>query len=56
MNSTAVSLLANSNAGIDENQEMEVTIGSVSIFIGPSGSTRLSDLEIRRQESPKQKS
>jgi hypothetical protein len=43
MNSTAFSLLANSNAGIDENQEMEVTIGSLSIFIGPSGSTRLSD-------------
>jgi hypothetical protein len=43
MNSTAFSLLANSSAGIDENQEMEVTIGSLSIFIGPSGSTRLSD-------------
>jgi hypothetical protein len=44
MNSTTFSLLANSSAGIDENQEMEVTIGSLSIFIGPSGSTRLSDL------------
>jgi hypothetical protein len=43
MNSTAFLLSANSNAGIDENQEMEVTIGSLSIFIGPSGSTRLSD-------------
>jgi hypothetical protein len=43
MNSMAFSLLANSSAGIDENQEMEVTIGSLSIFIGPSGSTRLSD-------------
>jgi hypothetical protein len=43
MNSTAFSLLANSSAGIDENQEMELTIGSLSIFIGPSGSTRLSD-------------
>jgi hypothetical protein len=44
MNSMAFSLLANSSAGIDEDQEMEVTIGSLSIFIGPSGSTRLSDL------------
>jgi hypothetical protein len=43
MNSTAFSLLAHSSAGIDENQEMELTIGSLSIFIGPSGSTRLSD-------------
>jgi hypothetical protein len=43
MNSTAFSLLANNSAGIDENQEMELTIGSLSIFIGPSGSTRLSD-------------
>jgi hypothetical protein len=39
----AFSLLANSSAGIDENQEIEVTIGSLSIFVGPSGSTRLSD-------------
>jgi hypothetical protein len=37
-------LLANSSAGIDKNQEMELTIGSLSIFIGPLGSTRLSDL------------
>jgi hypothetical protein len=44
MNSMAFSLLANSSAGIDGNQEMELTIGSLSIFIGPSGSTRLSDL------------
>jgi hypothetical protein len=43
MNSTTFLLLANSSAGIDENQEMELTIGSLSIFIGPSGSTRLSD-------------
>jgi hypothetical protein len=43
MNSMAFSLLANSRAGIDENQEMELTIGSLSIFIGPSSSTRLSD-------------
>jgi hypothetical protein len=43
MNSMAFSLVANSSAGIDENQEMELTIGSLSIFIGPSGLTRLSD-------------
>jgi hypothetical protein len=43
MNSMAFSLLANSSAGTDKNQEMELTIGSLSIFIGPSGSTRLSD-------------
>jgi hypothetical protein len=36
-------LLANSSAGIDESQEIEVTIRSLSIFIEPSGSTRLSD-------------
>jgi hypothetical protein len=43
MNSTAFSLLANSSAGIDENQEMELTIRNLSILIGPSGSTRLSN-------------
>jgi hypothetical protein len=43
MNSMAFSLVANSSTGIDENQEMELTIGSLSIFIGPSGLTRLSD-------------
>jgi hypothetical protein len=43
MNSTAFLLVANSSAGIDKNQEMELTIGSLSIFIGPSGLTRLSD-------------
>jgi hypothetical protein len=43
MNSMAFLLLANSSAGINENQEMELTIGSLSIIIGPSGSTRLSD-------------
>jgi hypothetical protein len=36
-------LLANSSAGIDENQEVELTIGSLSIFNGPLGLTRLSD-------------
>jgi hypothetical protein len=43
MNSMVFSLLANSSTEIDGNQEMELTIGSLSIFIGPSGSTRLSD-------------
>jgi hypothetical protein len=43
MNSTAFSLLANSNPEVDENQEMELTFGSLSFYIGPSGSTRLSD-------------
>jgi hypothetical protein len=43
MNSTAFSLLANSSAEVDKNQEMELTIGSLSIFIGPSGSYCLSD-------------
>jgi hypothetical protein len=42
MNSTAFSLLANSSAEIDENQEIELTIGSLSILIEPSAS-RLSD-------------
>jgi hypothetical protein len=36
-------LLANSNPEVDENQEMELTIGSLSFYVGPSGSTRLSD-------------
>jgi hypothetical protein len=43
MNSTAFSLLANSSAEVDENQEMELTIKSLNIFIGPSGSSHLSD-------------
>jgi hypothetical protein len=43
MNSTAFLLLANSNAEVDGNQEMELTVGSLSIFIGPSGSSRLSN-------------
>jgi hypothetical protein len=44
MNSIAFLLLANSNPEVDENQEMELTFGSLSFYIGPSGSTRLSDL------------
>jgi hypothetical protein len=43
MNSTAFSLLANSSSEFDGSQEMELTIGSLSIFVGPSGSSRLSD-------------
>jgi hypothetical protein len=44
MNLTAFSLLASSSAEVNENQEMELTIGSLSILIEPSGSSRLSDL------------
>jgi hypothetical protein len=43
MNSTAFSLLANSSSELDESQKIELTIGSLSIFIRPSGSSRLSD-------------
>jgi hypothetical protein len=43
INSTAFSLSANSNLEVDENQETELTFGSLSFYIGPSGSTRLSD-------------
>jgi hypothetical protein len=43
MNSMAFSLLANSSSELSRNQEMELTIGSLSIIIGPSGSSRLSD-------------
>jgi hypothetical protein len=43
MNSTAFLLLANSSSEVDGNQETELTIGSLSILIGPSGSSRLSD-------------
>ena len=43
MNSTAFSLLANSSSEFDESQEMELTIGSLSIIIESSGSSRLSD-------------
>jgi hypothetical protein len=37
------SLLANSSLEIDENQKIELTIESLSFYVGPSGSTRLSD-------------
>jgi hypothetical protein len=43
MNLMAFSLLANSSLELDGSQEMELTIGSLSILIGPSGSSRLSD-------------
>jgi hypothetical protein len=43
MNSTAFSLLASNNPGVDENPEMELTFRSLSFYIEPSGSTRLSD-------------
>jgi hypothetical protein len=44
MNSTAFSLLANSSTEVNKSQEMELTIGSLSIYVRPSGSTRLLDL------------
>jgi hypothetical protein len=43
MNSMAFLLLANNSAVVDENQETELTIRSLSIFFEPSGLTRLSD-------------
>jgi hypothetical protein len=43
MNSMAFLLSANSSTKLDRSQEMELTIGSLSIFVGPSGSSRLSD-------------
>jgi hypothetical protein len=43
MNSMAFSFLANSSPEVDKNQKMELTIGSLSFYIGSSGSTRLSD-------------
>jgi hypothetical protein len=43
MNLMTFSILANSSPEIDENQKMELAIGSLSIYVGPSGSTRLSD-------------
>jgi hypothetical protein len=42
MNSTAFSLLANSNPEVDENKKMGLTFGSLSFYDGPSGSTCLS--------------
>jgi hypothetical protein len=44
MNLTAFSLLANSSIEVDENQKMELTIGSLSFCVGLSGAIRPSDL------------
>jgi hypothetical protein len=41
MNLMAFSLLANSNPEVDENQKMELTFGSLSFYVRPSGSTCL---------------
>jgi hypothetical protein len=43
MNLMAFSLSANNNQEVDENQGMDLTIGSLSFYVGPSGSTCLSD-------------
>jgi hypothetical protein len=43
MNSMTFLLLANNNPEVDENQKMELAIGSLSVYVGPSGSIRLSD-------------
>jgi hypothetical protein len=43
MNLTAFLLLASNNPGVNKNQEMELMFKSLSFYIGPSGSTRLSD-------------
>jgi hypothetical protein len=43
INSTTFSLLTSSNPEVDKNKEMELTFGNLSFYIGPSGSTRLSD-------------
>jgi hypothetical protein len=43
MNLMAFSFPANSSSELDGSQEMELTIRSLSIIVGPSGSSRLSD-------------
>jgi hypothetical protein len=43
MNSTAFSFLDSNNLEVDGSQEIELAIGSLSILIAPSGSSRLSD-------------
>jgi hypothetical protein len=43
MNSTAFSLLANSNLEVEGKQEIDLTIGSLNFRVESSGSTRLSD-------------
>jgi hypothetical protein len=44
MNSMAFLLLANNNTEVNESQKMELTIGSLSFYVRPFGSTRLLDL------------
>jgi hypothetical protein len=43
MNSMAFLPLASNDPEVDENQEMELTFGSLSFYIRPLGSTRLSN-------------
>jgi hypothetical protein len=43
MNLMAFSLLANSSPEVNENQKRELTVGSLSFYVGTSGLTRLSD-------------
>jgi hypothetical protein len=43
MNLMAFLLLANNSLEVDKNWKMELTIGSLSFYVDPSGSTRLSD-------------
>jgi hypothetical protein len=43
MNLMAFSLLANSSPEVDENQEVELMFGNLNFYIGPLGTTRLSD-------------
>jgi hypothetical protein len=43
MNSIAFLLLANSKPEVDENQEMDLTIGSLNFHVGSLGSIRLLD-------------
>jgi hypothetical protein len=43
MNLMAFSLLANSSSEVDENQKMELTIGSLSFCVGLSGTIHLLD-------------
>jgi hypothetical protein len=43
MNLTDFLLLANNNPEVDESKEMELMIRSLSFYVGPLGSTRLSD-------------
>jgi hypothetical protein len=43
MNSMAFLPLASNNLEVDENQEIELMFGSLSFYIGPSGSARLSN-------------